>query len=109
MSKLSKLSDAATQGEWRYVFQKTVVHGGIDRVGVFLKWEDAQLCAAIINAYRAGELAEIVPKDIPDPRIEEMAKEIYDGFVYDGKGEKPEWVEGGNGIRQNTAKADRLA
>jgi hypothetical protein len=37
--------------------------------------------------------------------VERRAKEIYDAFEYDGVGTKPAWVNGGNGIKQDEARA----
>ncbi|MCP1852732.1 MULTISPECIES: hypothetical protein [unclassified Bradyrhizobium] len=36
--------------------------------------------------------------------VETRAKEIYDGFVYDGVGSKPKWTPHGNGIKQDDAR-----
>ena len=36
--------------------------------------------------------------------VETRAKEIYDGFIYDGPGKKPAWTPGGNGIKQDEAR-----
>lgn len=38
-----------------------------------------------------------------DP-LEARAAEIYDGFEYDGPGEKPPWVPGGNSFKQEEAR-----
>lgn len=38
--------------------------------------------------------------------VEELAKQIYDDFVYDGPSgtTKPSWAPGGNGIKQDEAR-----
>ena len=41
--------------------------------------------------------------------VETRAKEIYDGFVYDGVGTKPKWTPHGNGMKQDEARALALA
>lgn len=37
--------------------------------------------------------------------VERRAKEIYDGFKYDGPGTKPAWLPHGNGIKQDDARS----
>lgn len=59
---------------------------------------------------RALALAEasVLPWNHPARRdfepVEEKAKEIYEGFAFDGPGEKPAWVKGGNSDKQDEAR-----
>lgn len=36
--------------------------------------------------------------------VETRAKQIYDGFKYEGVGKKPKWVPGGNSHKQDEAR-----
>ena len=40
--------------------------------------------------------------------VEQMAKEIYAAFLYDGHGQKPEWVTGGNSLMQTEARRQAI-
>lgn len=43
-------------------------------------------------------------KEQQERNREETAKAIYDQFTYNGEGEKPNWVENGNSLKQDEAR-----
>lgn len=43
-------------------------------------------------------------KEQQEKNREETAKAIYDQFTYNGEGEKPNWVENGNSLKQDEAR-----
>ena len=47
-----------------------------------------------------GSFSDIVPKAM----IEKAAEAVYNAFPYDGSGEKPAWVIGGNSLKQDEAR-----
>ncbi len=55
----------------------------------------------------------VVAWDAPHNRsyepVENLAKQIYDGFLYDGVGTKPAWTPGGNGTKQDQARQSARA
>ena len=39
-----------------------------------------------------------------EDRVEDVAEQIYNSFSYDGSDSKPEWVPGGNSLKQDEAR-----
>lgn len=75
-------------------------------------------CDAVVLARQYVRLSEayeaLKPKPLPwdhvstrdyEP-VETRAKEIYEAFDYDGPGEKPAWVNGGNSLKQDLARME---
>lgn len=62
----------------------------------------------IAQAIADGRRSDPLPWDAGANRhyepVEQRAKEIYDGFTYDGHGQKPEWSAHGNSLKQDVAR-----
>lgn len=57
----------------------------------------------------AVETAAVEMDRLKDALVEERAKAIYARMPYDEKGTKPDWVEGGNSIKQDEARKQARA
>lgn len=58
-----------------------------------------------VELVEASEPAWDAPFNRHYPPVEDRAAEIYKTFVYDGAGDKPEWVPHGNSLKQDEARA----
>lgn len=60
---------------------------------------------AVCDRPRPAQMEWDHPGNRHHEQVEKLAEEIYGKFEYDGRGDKPRWVPGGNSVKQDQARA----